>query len=244
VPAPNPNGNSSGLPPAGQGKLLDVSRYINFFTHSNMNNGDGVRVDPSDVILAAITAPPTPVSSDLQNGSTGAPCSPLSPTCAVTLVHSCNASDTFYGDPSVRLSAVLNASAGSQETSICAMDYTSALQALGMKIVSKIGVACLSSPILDSSKPDCIVEDRSNVDDSVIDEIQSCAITNNVQPCWQYAENDKCPQVINPQNNSVTQGSISIERDMSTIPVGSHARVACATIAHSSGGSTQPSPGP
>jgi hypothetical protein len=109
--------------------------------------------------------------------------------------------------------------------------------------VSKIGIACLSSPITDINNPDCVVEDRSNADDSVVDSIQSCTATNNTQPCWKYEENLMCAQVINPINGSITQGSITVVRDQMTIPPGTHLRVACATIAHAGGG-TQPSPSP
>jgi hypothetical protein len=254
--APNPmtitadTGNSQGAPPAGQGKCMDVQRYINFYKNSSLNNGGGVRATPDDVILAAIDGPENPVQSIIANPQTYAPCAAGSMVdgvkCAVLLAHSCNASADFFADPAVRINQVIN-SVSSQNanniTSICAMDYTSALTNLGMKIVSHLGIACLSSPITDPNNPDCVVEDRADVDNSVVDSIQSCALTNNVQPCWKYVENDKCAKVVNPINNTITQGSISIMRDQSTIPPGTHARVACATIAHTSGG-TNPSPGP
>ncbi len=245
VSAPNPNGNSQGLPPAGQGKLMDISRYINFYGKSSLNGAGGVRADPTDVILAAIDAPEMPVQSFLGNPSTYVDC-PAGTTvdgvkCAVLLQHSCNASSTFFGDPAVRINQVIN-SVNPQSpsiTSICSMDYTAALTSLGQKIVSKIGIACLSSPIQDPNNPDCVVEDRSNVDDTVIDEIESCASNGNQQPCWQYVENDKCAKVQGPPPDcAITQGSIGINRDQNAIPPGSHARVACATVAHSSTNTT------
>ena len=261
--APNPdsiatgNGNLSGPPPAGQGKLFDINRYVNFFKNSSQNGGNGVRADPSDVILAAIDAPSDPVQVVLGNdtvvsdptrpgGYAACPAGTTvgSPTCKVLLGHSCDASVQFFGDPAVRVNEVINSvSSGNQVTSICAQDYTSALTTLGMKIVSKIGIACLSSPITDITNPDCVVEDRSNVDDSVIDHIQQCDANNQPQPCWHYEENLMCAQVINPQNGSITQGSIKVERDQNAIPPGTHLRVACATIAHTEGG-TNPSPSP
>jgi hypothetical protein len=167
-------------------------------------------------------------------------------TCAVLLGHSCNASTDFFGDPAVRINQVItsvSADNAQSITSICAQDYTAALTSLGMKIVSKIGIACLSSPITDINNPDCVVEDRSNADDSVVDSITECpAGATMPQPCWHYEENLMCAQVINPLNGSITQGSIKVERDPMAIPPGTHLRVACATIAHSTGGQPSPSP--
>ncbi len=252
--APNPmtitglTGNSQGLPPAGQGKCIDVTRYTNFYNNT-LSNG-GVRIDPNDVILAAIDAPETPVQSFLGNPQNYVQC-PAGTTvdgvkCAVLLQHSCNASSTFFGDPAVRINQVVSSAKNNNITSICAMDYTSALTTLGQQIVSHIGKACLSSPIANTADPDCVVEDRLNADNSVADSIQSCASTGNVQPCWAFVTDPMCPQVINPADCSVTQGSIAINRDQSAIPPGTHASVACATLAHSSNAAncTNPSPGP
>jgi hypothetical protein len=261
--APNPmtitadTGNDSGLPPSGQGKCYDVQRYINFYKNSSSNNGGGLRADPGDVILAAIDGPSDPVQSVIgdpgvndstQPGGYGkCPAGAMVGTqsCAVLLGHSCNASAQFFGDPAVRINQVITSVSADNTmsiTSICAQDYTPALTSLGMKIVSKIGLACLSSPITDINNPDCVVEDRLNTDDSFVDSIPSCTISNNMQPCWKYEENPRCPKVINPVNQSVTQGSISVLRDQMSIPPGTHLRVACATIAHSSGGQPSPSP--
>jgi hypothetical protein len=253
--APNPMtittdlGNDQGAPPNGQGKCMDVQRYINFY-QKTLDNG-GLRVDPNDVILTAIDAPETPVQSFIGNPSTYAPCAAGATVdgknCAVLLQHSCNASASFFGDPAVRINQVINSVTNKNITSICAADYSTALQTLGMQIVSHLGVACLSSPITDPAAPDCVVEDRLNADDSVVDSIPACATNGNVQPCWAYQQNDKCPQVVNPANCTVTQGSIAINRDQSSIPPGTHARVACATLAHSSNAgncSANPSPSP
>jgi hypothetical protein len=232
--APNPGG-------MGPGKLFDVQRYIDFFKNSTA--AGGVRVDPGDVILAAIDAPSEPVQTFVGNADTGAACpagAMVGATgCQVYLGHSCNASATFYGDPAVRINQVIGTvDPQSSVTSICAQDYTSALTAIGMKIVSKIGVACLSSPITDINHPDCVVQDRTNVDNTVVDSIKSCAATGNTQPCWAYAENDQCAPVLNPLNGQLTRGSITVMRDMNSIPPGTHLSVSCATIA------IKPSPSP
>jgi hypothetical protein len=124
--------------------------------------------------------------------------------------------------------------AGQAIASNALRDYASALQSLGMQIVSKIGIACLSSPLNDVHNPDCVVEDRANADDSVVDSVPACAANGNQQPCWRYQPNLQCPQVVNPIDGSITRGSITIDRDPMAIPPGTHLRVACATIAHTS----------
>jgi hypothetical protein len=98
-----------------------------------------------------------------------------------------------------------------------------------MQIISRIGIGCLSAPLADVNHPDCVVEDLSNVDNSVIDSLPSCAANGNQRPCWRYGENVQCPPVVNPVDNSITHGSISVDRDPMSIPQGSHLRVACAT---------------
>jgi hypothetical protein len=244
--APNPmtitgaSGNSSGFPPPGQGKCNDIQRYINFYK-STLANG-GVRVDPSDVILAAIDGPSDPVMTVLGNPSVSDPTTPggYAPcaagamvgtqTCAVLLGHSCNASTNFFGDPAVRINQMITSVSGDNPiSSICAQDYSAALTSLGQKIVSKIGISCLASPLTDPTKPDCTVEDRDNLTGSLIDTIPSCASNGNTPPCWLYQENNKCAQVVNPTNASITQGSISINRGQSAIPPNSTAQVTCTT---------------
>jgi hypothetical protein len=114
------------------GKLYDVQRYIDFFTKP-----DGVKADPSSVIVGGINAPPMPFSTLLASPQNYQPCSgPVDGVrCAAVLGHSCNADADWFGDPGVRLSQVLQAVPNHLETSICAMDYTSAMQALGDAII-------------------------------------------------------------------------------------------------------------
>jgi hypothetical protein len=222
----------------GPGKLFDVSRYVSFFK-SPLAQG-GVRIDPADVVLSAIDAPEMPVQSIVANPATGQPCAAGAQidgtNCAVTLAHSCNASTTFFGDPAVRINQVLSqVNAQSATASICSMDYTPALTKLGQQITSKLGVSCISSPLASVNDPQCTVEDLANTDDSVVDTIQSCAQSNNAQPCWQYVADDHCAQIINPNDGSITQGSIHINRDPSSIPPGTHATVRCLAAATPNG---------
>jgi hypothetical protein len=115
------------------GKLYDVQRYIDFFTKPG-----GAKANPSAVILASINAPAMPFSTRLGNPQTYAPCNgPVDGvTCVPLLNHSCSASAGFFGDPAVRLSQVLQAAPNHIENTLCATDYTPAMQAVADAIVA------------------------------------------------------------------------------------------------------------
>ena len=110
---------------------LDVQRYIDFFARPG-----GVKADPSDVILASINAPPTPVGTLLTM-----PCADQvnTPVCPI-LNHSCvdAANPMFFGDPAVRISAVVDAALTAQRTSMCQSDYSSAVDALAQSISARL----------------------------------------------------------------------------------------------------------
>jgi hypothetical protein len=119
------------LDQADGGKLFDVQRYIDFFARPG-----GVKADPSDVILAMNSAPPTPVGWSITM-----PCADQvkTPSCPI-LNHSCVAPTNaqFFGDPAVRLSVVIDAGYTSQRTSICDPSYTPALDDLAQKIIARL----------------------------------------------------------------------------------------------------------
>jgi hypothetical protein len=227
-------------------KLTDVQKYINFFTLPAAQGG--VKIDPNDVILASITAPPTPVGEKLTT-----PCADATaPSCTV-LAHSCVApapvdamgNPLFFGDPAVRISSVVNAVKLHQQTSICDTDYTSAIQGIGDIIVSQIGAGCLNSPVENrpgTNTPDCVVEDvTSNTDGTTtIKSIPACDPNSIMPTCWRVVQKPQCPPVPNPMTGMNDQIGISICRstacdpakDSSLAPPNTTARVSCATIAH------------
>ena len=181
VSAPNPMDQ-------GPGKLIDISKYINFFTKPASQGG--VKVDPNDVILVSISAPQDPVGVSITNMNCPAPAT----SCPI-LNHSCVAAsnNAFFGDPAVRINTVIRSAKHSNVTSICDTDYTSAINALGQLIISQIGVGCLNAPVANRTDaagnlvPDCSVEDvTSNPDGTTtITEIPSCAENGHKTPCWQ-----------------------------------------------------------
>jgi hypothetical protein len=241
-------------PPTNYGKLIDINKYITYFTKPASQNG--VKADPRDVILVSITAPTTPFASIVGDPDTYGPCNPvgapLDPIrCAVLLQHSCFApaplNTVFFGDPGVRFHQVVSAALNHNETSICETDYTSALQALGALIVSQIGPGCLSSPVVNktlpdgSTAPDCVVEDVTDRPDGTqsIAMIPSCVENGNTPTCWALVQNDKCAVVKAPPDCTPQQFGVKICRDAgctantALIPANTTAHVFCATVAHS-----------
>jgi hypothetical protein len=126
-----PFDNCRPLTQAEGGKLIDVQKYIDFFVGPG-----GVKADPSDVILASIAAPPSPVGTTL-----AMPCPAQSSVAqCLNLNHSCVAANNpfFFGDPGVRMAAVVGAAYTSQQTSLCETDYTPALVGLAQKIIARL----------------------------------------------------------------------------------------------------------
>jgi hypothetical protein len=202
--APNPSGNAKGPPPSGEGKCYDVSRYIDFFTKPASQGG--VKVDPTQVVLAGIVAPATPVQSLAANPSPSPPgpyasCSgPIDGMhCAVVVQHSCiaPANTQFFGDPAVRITQVISAvpPSNQQLTSICDTSYQSAMQHMGSLIVSRFGPpGCLPSPPADPNAPNCAVEDVTINSDgtTTTTAIPACADSAGAQPCWSVQSSAQC----------------------------------------------------
>jgi hypothetical protein len=129
------------------GKLFEASRYIDLFTKPKSQGG--LKDDPRNVILAAISAPSAPFEpfAAQTNPVPPGPYAPCDPpdgkTCDVVLQHSCiaPANTQFFGDPAVRLNAVVSAVSQNQLTSLCDTSYQGALQSFAKMIVSSVGPA-------------------------------------------------------------------------------------------------------
>ncbi len=147
-PAPNPNA-SENYAGDGPGKQYDVSRYIDFFTKPRWQGG--VKDDPLRVILASIAAPADPVTVILGNPATPAgqsylQCGQLNenstPPCVPLLQHSCTNPQrpVLFGDPAVRLSAVVNAVQLHTGSSICDGDYGDTMVSIAKIVDAYLGL--------------------------------------------------------------------------------------------------------
>jgi hypothetical protein len=181
----------------------DISRYTDYFT--KQSKFGGVKVNPDDVILVGIDGPETPFSTILEDPSKGntpyvaCPSPMLSSTCNEALQHSCEnaVQPGFFGDPAVRLNAVINLATNHSIASICGddlkqtPDFTNALRKVADLISIHIGPGCLNAPVANRADgtPDCVVEDvtsdPSGGPDTIL-ELPSCAENGHVTPCWQY----------------------------------------------------------
>lgn len=224
------------------GKLTFVEKYINFFTKSS--GAGGVKVDPQDVILVGITAPSDAgISTLLSNPFQAGPYVPCpgpinGSNCDVVLQRSCIApsDSSFFGDPAVRVNQVVNAAANKQLTSICDTSYQSALEKMGQLIVSNIGAGCITSPLADPSKPDCLVEDVTNNTDgsTTVTQIPFCANVGGKTPCWNLESKplDKCAAICANDGDPGQHFGVTIDRGPGgTPPANTNARVSCSTIA-------------
>ena len=221
------------------GKLIDIEKYINFF--SKAAGQGGVKVNPQDVILTSIMAPTTPIQSILANpvnpsgAYTTCPGPVMQGTCQVSVDHSCVSPTGFYGDPPVRLSAVINSVKNKQFTSVCDASYKSAIEGLAQLIVTNIGAGCIDSPFADPANPDCIVEDITTNNDgsTTVSEIPNCTDNGNKTPCWKLESKEiaKCPAVCVKDGDPGQHFGVTIDRGTAGPPANTEARVACSTLA-------------
>ncbi len=240
-------------PGGGPGREYEISRYINLFNNPSVSGG--VKPNPADVILVGIDAASDPFSVILSNpGTSGGAqyvtCPQLNegsnPPCVPVLQHSCQnpAQPSFFGDPAVRLNAVINAANGGAAAnhyiaSICDADYTPALQAVAQKIIVSLGGGCIVSPLPDPKNPDCTAQDVTrNLDGTTTSKTIPRCDGSNTYPCWKVhakklcgaVEDDgNCDQATNPIAPQCL--GVTIDRGGMQAPDNTEAQVACTTVA-------------
>lgn len=233
----SPGGASSG------GKLSDIQQYIDFFNRPRSQGG--VKERPADdVILVGINAVPVGstgidqvqvILSDPQTpaGDAYVECptittDPLAnPPCVPVVQHSCIRPDDtrFFGDPPIRLNAVIDSVPIHTVSSICAADYTPALQSLGRLIANQIGIGCITARLANPSTPDCKVEDVTQIDAtrSEVRAIRQCD-ANQTAPCWRLEDKSAC-EGISPDRLGLT-----VFRGSLPVPPNTTARISCVTV--------------
>ena len=221
-------------------RLTDIEKYVTFFTQSN--TAGGVKADPRDVILAAITAPADPVGSftAMGGGNCGTLIGGAPVTSCTNISHSCTLpgkETIFFGDPAHRLRYVVGKAQNNAITSICDSSYAAALDAIGKKIVNALQPSCLASPLKQvtingSLRPDCVVQDVTNTGGVITRNIMPyCPDAPGTFPCWQTKENKQCAAVCDPQTSKYVQTGVEVNRNMQKAPANTTADVSCNTIA-------------
>jgi hypothetical protein len=126
---------------AEDGVLVRVSDYAQLLR--------GVKGDPSQVFLAAITGPPTPYVVDWV-----APAVRDDPNMWPQIDHSCTTSSAVYADPAVRISDLVAAFGdnGLME-SICDATWAPALIQIAAALGRGVAPTCLQAAIVDPSTP-------------------------------------------------------------------------------------------
>jgi hypothetical protein len=210
-------------------KLIDVQKYVNFFTKP-VSQG-GVKVDPSTVILAALSGPSTPVVT-----TATVPCADAAASTCVVLDHSCSApmpvdaqgQRLFFADPAIRLNTVIEATPTHQLTSICTGSYTTALSNLGDALVAARGGGCVTQPIRGGSG--CVVADRLVSPDGTVQitEIPACASAPGSAPCWRLTTDAMCPAVLDA-SGQIQAYRLVIERGAVMPPAGTSTTARCLT---------------
>jgi hypothetical protein len=111
-----------------------VQKYVDQFTLPSATGG--VKVDPNDVIVAAMTATVEPFTVTVTM-----PCADQVNTASCPILsHSCVSptNNMFFGDPPVRLATVVKSAATWQMTSICDAGIGAGLDAIAQKILARL----------------------------------------------------------------------------------------------------------
>jgi hypothetical protein len=174
--------------------LTKVSNYVSFFK--------GLKSDPSNVIVAAISGPTTPYEVELRTPPGGGSAIPA-------VAHSC----TYNGgngpevaDPSTRLKQFLDQFPNrSTFSTICQQDLSGALIQIAQLLKTVIGSPCIDGNLADvdpntaGDQYDCSVSDvrnfgKANQAEEVLPQcsnLTNTASSTNI-PCWAIKSDPKC----------------------------------------------------
>jgi hypothetical protein len=201
--------------------LTDVQRYINFL--------NGLKADPSHVIVADIGAPPTPVAVEMDG-----PMGSQQPA----LTHSCNyldATNTLeVGDPTVRIDQFMKGFSGrSTFQDICAQDLSPGLVQLGEVVKQVIGDPCITGTLADvdplepGDQYDCQVSDVTDPGqpDEVDTALPAC---DNADPTM--ATNLPCWSIVTDMQHCLAGDHLALKVERSvTPPANTHVIAYCVT---------------
>jgi hypothetical protein len=198
VPDEASGGPLAGCHPASSaegGKLIEVQKYIDFFTRPASEGG--IKDDPREVVLATIAGPKEPVATLLTT-----PCADaIAPSCVV-LAHGCHSpqpadamgNPLLFADPAVRLETVVEAAEHHQFTSFCEEDWSNAFTSLGDLILApRDASACLTAAIARTEAPNCDVTELVPNAAGTMTATMLPACASAAPPCWRVTPRADCP---------------------------------------------------
>lgn len=161
--------------------MTHVQDYVQFVR--------GLKANPADVIVAAISGPPTPVATELRSPGAGGAAIPA-------LTHSCNYTGAMgleVADPGVRLQQFLDGFPDrSSFSTVCQQDLSGGLAQIAQLITNTIGTSCFTNPLadIDPSTPGsqfgCTVADVTNEGkpNETRVTLPACDASLSNKPCW------------------------------------------------------------
>jgi hypothetical protein len=153
----------------------------------------GLKGDPSQVLVAAITGAPTPYVVHWKAPSTS------DTSCANSngmqcpwpeITHSCMATDGSFADPGVRVSQLVNEfNANGLVLSICDASFAPSLDRIAQLINASLQPPCIQGQVAmkpGTQDPDCtVISHTSDHNGGFIDStVQPCSANGGVAPCW------------------------------------------------------------
>jgi hypothetical protein len=164
---------------AEDGRLIKVSELVAFFK--------GLKANPNDVMVAAVTGPATPYSITVQ----GSRREPL-------MVPSCTSSNGS-ADPAVRIHDFVD-SFGPNGTflSICTDDFSPAMTRIGQEVARRASLECLAGRVADMDlgaagvQAHCQVYDETTSDGLALRQSIPACTTTASPPCWRVQPAARC----------------------------------------------------
>jgi hypothetical protein len=153
----------------------------------------GLKKDPSQILVAAITGPASPYGIELiPNDQTKEN--------IASIQHSCVENTGEYADPAVRILQWVAAfgNNGVPQT-ICADSLAPALSAIANTLGARLGPQCIhgtlrdADPLTPALDPECQVTDSyvNDQGETVASAVESCTQNGNTPPCWSIIDDAK-----------------------------------------------------
>ena len=154
------------------------------------NRIKALKADPSQVMVASIQGPATPVHGHLEDPTT-ADTSCGAASCPWPIIaHSCEAADGSFADPGVRTGEFVNQfGANGLLLPICAADFGPSLDRIATQINTTLQPPCITQRVASkpgTPDPDCtVVSHTSNGLGGFVDAaVPYCGSNGNAAPCW------------------------------------------------------------